>query len=115
MVTILLCIELVVKHILRRQAYFTTMKSSLNKANVLPWTGKSTPRLYIYSEGDELVEAGAVEQHMEEGRGKGLSVSAEKFGKESKHVCHARTDPERYWAAVGRLWKEALEMGMKEA
>ncbi|KAJ3571989.1 hypothetical protein NP233_g3397 [Leucocoprinus birnbaumii] len=110
-VTVLFCIQFVMKQVLRRQAYFQAMKTRLNNPDVLPWTSKATPRLYLYSEGDDLVEVNAVEDHMRSGRENGYAISAEKFGKESKHVSHVRTDPQRYWAAIRRLWKEALGLG----
>lgn len=114
MVALLFCIQFFMKHVFRKQPYFQAMKSSLNDPNVLPWTSKRTPRLYIYSEGDELVEADVVEEHVKDAREIGLTVSVEKFGKESKHVSHVRADPQRYWTSVGQLWKEALELGEKE-
>jgi hypothetical protein len=89
------------------------MKSHLIKPGVLPWMRKGTPRLYIYSDGDDMVASSVVEAHIEEAKKRGLNIHAEKFGKESKHVAHARTDPQRYWAAVERIWKEALVLGEK--
>ncbi|KXN82982.1 Transmembrane protein 53-B [Leucoagaricus sp. SymC.cos] len=111
LVTCLFCIQLVLKHVFRKKPVIDVMRAKLNGPKVLPWLSRGTPRLYLYSEGDEMVAAEAVEKHMEDAKANGLNVSSEKFGRESKHVAHARTDPQRYWVAINRLWKEALDLG----
>lgn len=62
-----------------------------------------TPRLYIYSVADEMVEWQHVEEHAKEAKQLGYTVALEKY-QESGHATHMLTDPERYWAAVQRLW-----------
>jgi hypothetical protein len=95
--------------IFRQKSIISSMRSWLNNPDMLPWVKKNSPRLYIYSEGDEMVLAEAVERHMSDALGKGLNVHSVKFGKESKHVAHARTDPSRYWGATEQMWKAAIE------
>lgn len=65
-----------------------------------------TPRMYIYSEKDDMVEWTDVEDHIEDAKGKGYKVEAEKY-KESGHAAHMVFDPTRYWLAVERLWESA--------
>ncbi len=108
-VALLYCLQILARYLFRQKSILQHMKYRLNDSHVLPWTGKGTPRLYIYSDGDEIVASGAVEEHVTEAKAKGLNVRAEKFGNESKHVAHARADPKRYWGAVERVWREALE------
>jgi hypothetical protein len=63
----------------------------------------NTPRLYIYSERDDMIAWQFVEEHMEEAEKVGYVVDREKF-LESVHCGHLLSDPKRYWAAVQRLW-----------
>ena len=35
-------------------------------------------------------------------------IIVERFGQESAHIKHVRTDPLRYWSAVDHLWKRTL-------
>ncbi|EEB97368.1 hypothetical protein MPER_03326, partial [Moniliophthora perniciosa FA553] len=65
-----------------------------------------TPRLYAYSDTDEVVAHESVEEHLE-GIRTILNVRAERFTG-SRHVSHAKKDPKRYWSAVEGLWNEAL-------
>lgn len=62
-----------------------------------------TPRLYIYSEADDLVAWQHVEEHIEEARKLGFVVDSEKFDV-SAHCGHLMRDEKRYWIAVQRLW-----------
>ncbi len=66
----------------------------------------SAPRLYLYSMTDLIIPGDEVAAHAEQARAGGVAVAEEVFER-SAHVSHARTDPERYWAAVKRLWEEA--------
>ncbi|KAA8630641.1 hypothetical protein SMACR_08719 [Sordaria macrospora] len=63
-------------------------------------------RMYIYSEGDELVNWKDVEGHMDEARQRGVRVRAEKF-EGTGHVGHARGagNDGRYWGCVGSFWE----------
>lgn len=86
---------------------FVRMREALNKDNLLGWMDKKTPRVYLYSEMDEIVPFEAVEEHAREAVAKGFEVQLERF-KESTHVSHARQDPERYWGVVKSLWRTAV-------
>lgn len=62
-------------------------------------------RAYLYADGDEMVDPRHVERHAEEAKeGLGGAVKMLNFGS-SRHVAHARTDPERYWGAVKEVWE----------
>jgi Eukaryotic protein of unknown function (DUF829) len=94
--------------ITRERSSMDQMREALNKARVLPWTNERTPRLYIYSDTDELVQQEAVEEHIAEAKALGLNVRGEYF-KGSAHVSHVRADADRYWAAVKKVWAEAAD------
>lgn len=74
----------------------------LNEAGVLSVQER---RVYLYADGDEMVDPRHVEKHAEEAK-EGLdgAVKTLNFGA-SRHVAHARTDPERYWGAVKGVWE----------
>jgi pimeloyl-ACP methyl ester carboxylesterase len=82
------------------------MKTTLHRPKILPWLSKTTPRLYIYSKGDDIVPYEEVEGHAEQARKAGLDVRTLRF-EDSPHVAHARTHPQQYWEAVRNLWEEA--------
>ena len=65
------------------------------------------PRLYIYSDGDRMVQWKHIEEHAEEANGLGYKVDLERY-KESGHAAHMLNDPPRYWKAVEMLWGVAL-------
>lgn len=97
----------VIRAFFGKQLVTEVLKSSLNNPRVLPWSNKRTPRLYIYSKTDELIQWQYVDDHINHLRRLGMDVQAEVF-EDSPHVAHARTDPSRYWTAVARLWKSAI-------
>ena len=74
----------------------------LNEADVLSVQER---RVYLYAEGDEMVDSRDVERHAEEAK-EGLdgAVKMLNFGT-SRHVAHARTDPTRDWGAVKAVWE----------
>ncbi|KAH9894949.1 hypothetical protein C8Q73DRAFT_665283 [Cubamyces lactineus] len=80
--------------------------AALNNPGLLPWTSTRTPRMYIYSSGDRIAPARAVEEHAERARAAGFPVQMVHFGR-SGHVAHARDDPEKYWGSVKALWEKA--------
>jgi Eukaryotic protein of unknown function (DUF829) len=49
-----------------------------------------------------------VKAHAEASRDLGINVRTEVF-EASPHVAHARTDPAKYWAAVGEVWEAARQ------
>ena len=73
----------------------------LNEESVL---GVQERRVYLYADGDDMIDTRDVERHAEEAKELGGEVKMLNFGKASKHVAHARTDPERYWGAVREVW-----------
>jgi hypothetical protein len=87
--------------------FFMNMVQDLNSENLVGWMGKKTPRLYLYSEKDELIAPDAVHEHAGEAAAKGFNVKLEKFA-ESKHVSHARIYPERYWGEIQAVWERAV-------
>jgi len=104
--TIIYCVLFTIMSITRKRPLFDEMRDELNRAQVLPWTNAKTPRLYIYSDTDELVRHDAVAEHITQAKVLGLNVRAEYF-KGSQHVAHARKDQDRYWAAVKQVWADA--------
>src|SRR6266545_2536024 len=81
---------------------FVQMREDLNGDNLLGWMNKKTPRLYLYSQKDDLIPVDAVEEHAKQAEACGFDVSLEKFS-DSKHVSHARLYPERYWGSIKEL------------
>ncbi|KAF4564073.1 hypothetical protein EYR36_003324 [Pleurotus pulmonarius] len=88
--------------------FFAEMHAFMAEPRMLPGRGGATPRLYVYSDKDEMVRAKAVEAHLERMRGSGYRPRVEKFDG-SLHVQHARSDPDRYWGAVRETWFEACK------
>lgn len=64
---------------------------------------RKVPRVYIYSEGDELVSRKDVEEHADKAEVLGYPVWREDFGG-SKHCAHMLEDEGRYWGIVRKLW-----------
>ncbi|KAI0032538.1 hypothetical protein K488DRAFT_49709, partial [Vararia minispora EC-137] len=79
----------------------------LNSPNLLPWTSRHTPRLYIYSLVDELVPSADIDEHIADAIRLGCRVNTEVF-ESSAHVSHMRKDPARYWGAVQKTWDIAV-------
>jgi hypothetical protein len=65
------------------------------------------PRLYIFSDGDNMVEAKDVEDHAIEARSLGYGVDLVRYI-ESGHAAHMLNDPKRYWKAVESLWVSTI-------
>ncbi|KAK0641736.1 hypothetical protein B0T16DRAFT_334240 [Cercophora newfieldiana] len=62
-------------------------------------------RVYMYSEGDELVSFRFVEAHAKHAEEKGFAVRLERF-EGTPHVAHARgASEERYWGLVRAAWE----------
>jgi len=64
---------------------------------------EKAPRMYIYSEGDDMVDWRFVEEHAAEAKQIGYKVDMEEFGT-SGHAAHVLLDAGRYWGTVQRLW-----------
>jgi len=63
----------------------------------------SAPRMYIYSDTDQIVAWQFVEEHAVEAESLGYKVDREKF-LGSSHNAHLLMDQDRYWNTVQRLW-----------
>jgi Eukaryotic protein of unknown function (DUF829) len=66
---------------------------------------KTTRRLFLYSDGDDLVRSELVEEVIQECEEKGYPVWSRNFG-ETRHVGHMRAKPEEYWNQIVQVWKE---------
>lgn len=84
------------------------VQESLLHPNLLPWMDQRTPRLYIFSKGDELIPWKHVEAHTDRAKAKGIDVRKEIY-ETSGHVSHSRADPDRYWGSISKLWADASE------
>ncbi|KAF5327446.1 hypothetical protein D9619_004998 [Psilocybe cf. subviscida] len=82
----------------RGDSIIDDMKATLHRPKILPWLSKTTPRLYIYSKGDDIIPHEEVERHAEQARKEGLDVKMLRFD-DSPHVAHARMHPQQYWDA----------------
>ncbi|KIY50435.1 hypothetical protein FISHEDRAFT_71492 [Fistulina hepatica ATCC 64428] len=89
---------------------YEELRDILNQSVLLPGIAGedilSVPRVYIYSQDDKMTLAKNVERHIQDAKSRGFNVDVESLIS-SKHVTHARTDPERYWGAVQRVWEKA--------
>jgi len=72
------------------------------------WTmvDKDAKRLYVYSDGDELVGTESIEKHARDAEAKGIDVSMLKE-KDTPHVQHMMLDKDQYWKIVSDLWARA--------
>lgn len=96
-------IAYILKALLERKKRMNVVERSRMDLNTTSLMDVNTPRLYIYSEADDMVEWQFVEEHIEEAEKLGYVVDREKF-LDSGHCGHLMIDPMRYWAAVQRLW-----------
>ncbi|KAE9391483.1 hypothetical protein BT96DRAFT_864912 [Gymnopus androsaceus JB14] len=113
-VTLLYIISLVKTRIFRFKHLFERFKDGLLSTGkdggaILPWLNKETPRMYVYSEKDEMISPQQIKKHIEEARRRGLNVRIEVY-EDTSHVAHARSYPERYWGAVKDLWDSAVAL-----
>lgn len=86
-----------------KKRLFQILRDDLNVPNLLPWMTERSPRLYLFSKKDDMVPWQEVEEHANEASAKGFEVIQERFD-DSPHVAHARAYPERYWAAMSKVW-----------
>jgi len=63
---------------------------------------RETQRVYMYSDVDPFVPRVDIERHADDAEKAGFRVRREVFWG-SKHVAHARGEPERYWGVVGEV------------
>ncbi|KAF8621989.1 hypothetical protein AX15_007343 [Amanita polypyramis BW_CC] len=89
--------------------FWETLRTQLNQSHILPWMQESSPRLYIYSNKDDMISWQDVESHAKDAEKWCKDVRKEKF-EDSMHVAHMRQDPERYWKAVQDVWNAACKV-----
>ncbi|KAK6439373.1 hypothetical protein LTR95_004420 [Oleoguttula sp. CCFEE 5521] len=76
------------------------VRATWNEATVF---AKEIPRLYLYSDADELVGWQDVEKHAEDAKAKGYErVEMKKF-EGSRHCAHAMTFGKEYWSLVKKF------------
>lgn len=83
------------------------LRKAVSSPQWLPWSGKHTPFLYIYSRADKSVPYRHIQAVTETAESKGQDVTRVIF-ESSGHVSHMRSDPDRYWGAVRAVWAKAL-------
>jgi hypothetical protein len=66
---------------------------------------KSTKRLFLYSDADELVHSDTVRETIKELEDRKYPVWSRNFG-ETRHVGHMRANPEEYWGEIVKIWNE---------
>ncbi|CAH0004337.1 unnamed protein product [Clonostachys byssicola] len=64
-----------------------------------------TCRSYLFSAADPLVRKDAVQANAKDALVKGFHVLYQEDFGNSKHVAHARSDPNRYWRVVKETWE----------
>lgn len=93
--------------VLRRPFSPERLRLWLYRPDALPWMSKDTPRLYVYSLPDAMVDYRDVVEHVEGCRKLGYPVEELRF-EDTPHVAHARAHPDTYWEAVKNVWSSAL-------
>ena len=73
------------------------IRRNLNNTELFP---QATPRLYLYSQGDAMVDFGDVHDHADEARQSGYKVVGELLFSKAPHCALLNENPERYWDAV---------------
>jgi hypothetical protein len=64
----------------------------------------NTPRCYIYSSGDDLIEYRDIETHAEASENCHIPVTLQRF-ETSGHVMHAKVNKDAYWDTVWNAWR----------
>ncbi|RDW83295.1 hypothetical protein BP5796_04786 [Coleophoma crateriformis] len=100
LIRLFLGLYLVTDMLLARENPVATVRRDLNNPALV---SLATPRLYIYSEGDLMVDWRDVEEHARKAEEKGYVVRMEKFGN-TPHAGHLVGGVDRYWGAVEGLW-----------
>ncbi|KAJ7284406.1 hypothetical protein C8J57DRAFT_1119285 [Mycena rebaudengoi] len=106
LITFVYCIIWTFGQLLRRQSPLRVLMTLLLNPRVLPWIDKRSPRLYIYSKADDMVDWTDVEKHASRSAEQGIDVRRLRFD-DSAHAAHIRQHPEEYWAAVVKTWDDA--------
>lgn len=90
--------------------FYKVINQAIGAENTIAWIRRvlndatifapTTPRLYLYSEGDALVRWQDVHEHAEDARKKGFSVVREEKFFKAPHCALLNEDSSRYWNAV---------------
>jgi hypothetical protein len=86
--------------VLRKKNLIDALREDLNDPKIFR---RKVTRLYIFSDGDEVVRKRDVVEHAVEAEGVGYRVLREEFEK-GAHCALLLEDEERYWGSVRRLW-----------
>jgi len=86
---------------------WTHLRSGLNEPQFLPWLSKKTPRAYLFSQEDKIVNFKDITAHAELAKEQEFNVTIEEFSG-SDHVAHAKIEPDRYWSVVQRMWETSV-------
>ncbi|EPE32659.1 alpha/beta-Hydrolase [Glarea lozoyensis ATCC 20868] len=86
--------------ILRKKNLIDAIRFDFNNPQVFRI---ETPRLYLFSDEDQMVRTKDIAEHAEEAEGLGYIVFREHFGR-GKHCALLLEDEGRYWRGVERLW-----------
>ena len=86
--------------LLGRRNAVENARAGLNDAQLVRAEAR---RAYVYSEGDNVVEAVDIKAHALEAEKKGFNVKKEVF-ENTVHVAHIRGDEQRYWGIVQQIW-----------
>ncbi|KAG6884575.1 hypothetical protein C0993_009906 [Termitomyces sp. T159_Od127] len=99
------------KRLFRSKDQLEVLKMDLNRPNILPWTRRNTPRLYLCSKVDTMVALYEVEGHAKDAKATGFEDIRFEVFDNTAHVKHAKLEPERYWGAVKAVWDAACQQG----
>ncbi|KAJ7451343.1 hypothetical protein FB451DRAFT_707096 [Mycena latifolia] len=83
------------------------IRNNLNDPKFFPWMDRAVPRLYLYSDADQITASDYVRAHIAAAKKTGLTVREEVF-LGSAHVQHSKVYPDRYWVAVRSIWGDAM-------
>lgn len=86
--------------LLRSKDIFTQMREDLLNPTLIPI---DAPRLYIYSNKDQLVPSAHVDLHLQDAKKAGI-MNITTRRDTSSHVNHMRDDPAGYWSTIKTLW-----------
>jgi hypothetical protein len=76
------------------------------------WSPKVTPRLYLFSESDEMIYWRDIERHGVEAAKNGGQITLVKF-RNSGHCNHIKENESKYWRAVTEVWEmRDVEIGV---
>lgn len=77
------------------------------RLNSNDYIAHGVPRLYIYSNADQMVPAPDIEAHAEQARRAGYSDIANLRFEESGHCAHASKYVEQYWGGITRIFDKS--------